>query len=352
MKRIIFLLVTVIMCLALIACGTKTPSVPSYDDHHPIDFNSSESTEDTKEQDAESLPEHEPASDLEPELESEPESEPEPNPKPVNPPAEDCITCEDGSCVLCRGSGVCPYCEGTGEMLCATCNGTNLTINAGTSKGEKSTECNSRNCNNGIETCWRCDGSKRCSGCDGQKRCFTCLGAGDYSLIDRRKTQYSYDYSECDECGGSGNDTCTRCTDGSCPSCGGDGLKECTHVNPDNCNYCDNGYIECKSCRGYGICAGCRGVYQRDCEWCIDGVSTSVYGFILPPIPGDSSNEEEFGKLCSNCGGKGMVDCSSCTAGWHNSCSGEGCSFCSFGRCACLGGYLDCPYCEDGYPYE
>ena len=69
-----------------------------------------------------------------------------------------------------RGSGRCPKCGGTGELVCKTCDGTGLC-----------TSCNG----SGKETCSHCDGTGSCPNCNGTGKitCRRCEGSGWYQTF-------------------------------------------------------------------------------------------------------------------------------------------------------------------------
>ncbi|MCQ2256973.1 MAG: YARHG domain-containing protein [Bacteroidaceae bacterium] len=73
-----------------------------------------------------------------------------------------------------HGSGKCSKCDGTGEIVCKTCNGTG--------------DC--KTCHgSGQLTCEHCHGSGDCPRCDhGKVTCERCDGSGNYQTFIRRKT--------------------------------------------------------------------------------------------------------------------------------------------------------------------
>jgi hypothetical protein len=120
-----------------------------------------------------------------------------------------------------------------------------------------------------INDCQECRGS-------GEYECWKCEGDGE---------------SDCRECGGYGKHGCWRC-DGNevydcqdcnegfveCRKCRGDGCEDCnqgtTVCGECNGNWedidcdCDEGYIECDSCDGRDCCDVCNGEGNYDCDEC------------------------------------------------------------------------------------
>ena len=75
-----------------------------------------------------------------------------------------------GSSKNASGTGRCPKCEGTGELVCKTCEGTG-----------NCTACNG----SGRETCSHCNGNGDCPNCDGSGKvtCRRCEGSGWYQTF-------------------------------------------------------------------------------------------------------------------------------------------------------------------------
>lgn len=195
----------------------------------------------------------------------------------------------------------------------------------------------------------------------------------------------------CTTCGGTGN-FCYRCTDGTCDKCGGQGTRTCqlcegsalcyvcdgTLKRPSgkDCNFCNgtgrhdlcgDGLLECEECNGTGKCRSCGG--SRLCDNCggvgdilpgskPSGNSSSStgsydydYGYDDFDIYDDfdSDNSDDWEAPCSNCGGRGRVDCTVCTFGTCPRCNGDGDYIDMFGNwqdCTSCRGDGDCYSCD------
>ena len=90
-------------------------------------------------------------------------------------------------CSVCRGTGECERCDGTGVVECMACQGTGTFVKGcwkckGTGKDETGNAC--PECagtgNHGEETCQDCKGTGRaeCEQCHGSKKCPACGGTG------------------------------------------------------------------------------------------------------------------------------------------------------------------------------
>ena len=309
-----------------------------------------------------------------------------------------CISCEgSGDCQPCKGSGDCLFCETTREKVCVICWGTDLCQHCGADgKRENDRQCISckgngkcYSCIGGYTECYNCSKTGKCSECDGSGKCITCGGEGKYD-----DTVY-YDFyvkEEHSDCNASGTISCEVCTDGTCTECDGSGHSDCgicqgtgkcnlCNGNPSSryngkcricsstgkCKYCNNGKKDCNSCYGLKKCVECFGKHTRKCGNCVEGyyyrrvsvepTGENIKGNIVspsdpapeptpaPPNPGQK-------KMCSNCGGKGTIDCTKCIGGRCERCNGSGFAIDSYlgntakRKCVSCNGKMSCSYCD------
>jgi hypothetical protein len=108
------------------------------------------------------------------------------------------------------GNGSCSSCGGSGHHLCDECN-------------------------DGQETCHRCDG-------DGRATCDECDGSGDVNCDECDGDGTDGEGKDCSICSGNGTIRCVECENGqsTCTRCDGTGNTSC-----DNCS---NGQIQCSNC--------------------------------------------------------------------------------------------------------
>lgn len=178
-------------------------------------------------------------------------------------------------CDNCKGSGICPACDGSKVEPCSNCDG--------------SGDC--PNCyGSGYVDCYVCDGRGTCKECDGDGwvNCYICDGCGEVECSScggtgRFTTKRGWEV-ECKTCGGTGFVTCGRCHgrrtftcsncdgDGQCPQCEGRGdfyCRECDHHHNGNCNECHGkGSVKCSECNGKGKCKICKGEGKVNCPKC------------------------------------------------------------------------------------
>ena len=77
----------------------------------------------------------------------------------------DCPTCLNGTCAMCKGTSKCSYCDGKGKRITSTKNFTG--------EGVKLVDYE--------ETCSFCKGTGKCHYSEGTGKCGTCEGSGKSS---------------------------------------------------------------------------------------------------------------------------------------------------------------------------
>ena len=192
-------------------------------------------------------------------------------------------TCNpEKNCPACGGTGICPDCYGERYVVCDVCGGYKECVSC---NGSGMYPCHS--CDE-TGTCSCCDGDGRedCDNCDGDGlvwepvECYECNGTGEFKLRNGRyvtckacngKGTHHYKKEECEECGGYGQVTCSKCNgEGKCHRCSGEGHVECRACKGSGiCGKCrGKGTIRCRACNASGRCPRCKGTGKVICDKC------------------------------------------------------------------------------------